>query len=34
MFIELTDHLRCPEDHEEAYLVLLPEILKWIWTND
>jgi hypothetical protein len=24
MFIELTDHLRCPEDHEEAYLVLLP----------
>ena len=25
MFIELTDHLRCPEDHEEAYLVLLPD---------
>ena len=24
MFIELTDHLRCPADHEEAYLVLLP----------
>lgn len=25
MFIELTDHLRCPADHEEAYLVLLPD---------
>ena len=25
MFIELTDHLRCPESHEEAYLVLLPD---------
>jgi uncharacterized protein YbaR (Trm112 family) len=25
VFIELTDHLRCPEDHEEAYLVLLPD---------
>ncbi len=25
MFIELTDHLRCPADHEEQYLVLLPE---------
>ncbi|MDZ4674040.1 MAG: hypothetical protein SGI84_06265 [Gemmatimonadota bacterium] len=24
MFIELTDHLRCPEDHEESFLVLLP----------
>ena len=24
MFIELTDHLRCPEPHEEQYLVLLP----------
>ena len=24
MFIELTDHLRCPADHEETYLVLLP----------
>jgi hypothetical protein len=23
--IELTDHLRCPESHEEAYLVLLPD---------
>jgi len=27
MFIELTDHLRCPADHEEAYLVLLPEVV-------
>ena len=25
MFIELTDHLRCPGDHEESYLVLLPD---------
>jgi uncharacterized protein YbaR (Trm112 family) len=25
MFIELTDHLRCPAEHEEAYLVLLPD---------
>ncbi len=25
MFIELTDLLRCPAEHEEAYLVLLPE---------
>lgn len=24
MFIELTDHLRCPEHHAEAFLVLLP----------
>ena len=24
MFIELTDHLRCPADHVEQYLVLLP----------
>lgn len=28
MFIELTDHLRCPEDHEEAFLVLLPERME------
>jgi uncharacterized protein YbaR (Trm112 family) len=27
MFIELTDHLRCPADHEEAFLVLLPDQL-------
>jgi hypothetical protein len=25
MFIELTDHLRCPEEHEEGFLVLLPD---------
>ena len=24
MFIELTDHLRCPSDHPEQFLVLLP----------
>ncbi len=24
MFIELTDHLRCPAEHPEAYLVLIP----------
>ena len=24
MFIELTDHLRCPVDHDEQFLVLLP----------
>src|SRR5215207_5665075 len=28
MFIELTDHLRCPADHDEAFLVLLPEGLE------
>ncbi len=27
MFIELTDHLRCPAPHEEAYLVLLPDAM-------
>jgi uncharacterized protein YbaR (Trm112 family) len=25
VFIELTDHLRCPVEHDEAYLVLIPE---------
>ncbi|MDZ4862947.1 MAG: hypothetical protein SGJ01_05810 [Gemmatimonadota bacterium] len=25
MFIELTDHLRCPADHEESFLVLIPD---------
>jgi uncharacterized protein YbaR (Trm112 family) len=25
MFIELTDHLRCPTDHDESFLVLLPD---------
>ena len=28
MFIELTDHLRCPADHAESYLVLLPEEMR------
>jgi uncharacterized protein YbaR (Trm112 family) len=28
MFIELTDHLRCPADHEEGFLVLLPERME------
>jgi len=27
MFIELTDHLRCPEDHPESFLVLLPDTM-------
>jgi uncharacterized protein YbaR (Trm112 family) len=28
MFIELTDHLRCPVEHDEAYLVLLPDAVE------
>jgi uncharacterized protein YbaR (Trm112 family) len=28
MFIELTDHLRCPADHAESYLVLLPDEMR------
>jgi uncharacterized protein YbaR (Trm112 family) len=28
MFIELTDHLRCPNDHEESFLVLLPDRIE------
>ena len=28
MFIELTDHLRCPEEHDEAFLVLLPSRME------
>jgi uncharacterized protein YbaR (Trm112 family) len=27
MFIELTDHLRCPVEHDEAFLVLLPDLV-------
>ena len=27
MFIELTDHLRCPVEHDEAFLVLLPDLM-------
>lgn len=28
MHIELTDHLRCPEPHDEAFLVLLPSRME------
>jgi uncharacterized protein YbaR (Trm112 family) len=28
MFIELTDHLRCPENHDESFLVLLPDQME------
>ena len=28
MFIELTDHLRCPAGHEESFLVLLPDHME------
>jgi uncharacterized protein YbaR (Trm112 family) len=28
VFIELTDHLRCPTDHEEGFLVLLPDRIE------
>ncbi|MDX2121984.1 MAG: hypothetical protein SF070_13140 [Gemmatimonadota bacterium] len=28
MFIELTDHLRCPGPHAEAYLVLIPGTMQ------
>jgi len=28
MFIELTDHLRCPSDHDEGFLVLLPDRME------
>lgn len=28
MFIELTDHLRCPADHAEQFLVLLPDAIE------
>lgn len=27
MYIELTDHLRCPEPHDESFLVLLPDLV-------
>jgi uncharacterized protein YbaR (Trm112 family) len=27
VFIELTDHLRCPADHDEQFLVLVPEVM-------
>jgi len=28
MFIELTDHLRCPAGHDESFLVLLPDHIE------
>jgi uncharacterized protein YbaR (Trm112 family) len=28
VFIELTDQLRCPADHPESYLVLLPDVME------
>jgi uncharacterized protein YbaR (Trm112 family) len=28
MFIELTDHLRCPDLHPESFLVLIPEAMN------
>ena len=28
MFIELTDHLRCPNQHDESFLVLLPGTME------
>jgi uncharacterized protein YbaR (Trm112 family) len=33
MFIELADHLRCAEDHEESYLVLLPDRVEDRWVR-
>lgn len=33
MFIELVDHLRCPADHEEQYLVLLPDRIEDRWVR-
>jgi uncharacterized protein YbaR (Trm112 family) len=36
MFIELTDHLRCPADHEEQFLILLPDVVedRWVRSGD
>ncbi|HEU4699704.1 MAG TPA: hypothetical protein VFS40_11015 [Gemmatimonadales bacterium] len=28
MYIELTDHLRCPAEHDEQFLVLLPGLME------
>ncbi len=28
MHIELTDHLRCPDEHDEAFLVLIPDRME------
>jgi uncharacterized protein YbaR (Trm112 family) len=36
MFIELTDHLRCPAPHDEGYLVLLPDEMRQrsVWSGE
>lgn len=36
MFIELTDHLRCPADHDEQFLILLPDVVdeRWVRSGD
>ena len=36
MYIELVDHLRCPAEHEEQFLVLLPQVIesRWIRSGD
>ena len=36
MFIELADHLRCPAEHDEQFLVLLPEAVenRWVRAGD
>lgn len=36
MFIELTDHLRCPAEHDEQFLILLPDVLeeRWVRSGD
>ena len=33
MFIELTDHLRCPADHDEQFLILLPDVVEQRWVR-
>ena len=33
MFIELADHLRCPAEHDEQFLVLLPEAVESRWVR-
>ena len=33
MFLELADHLRCPVEHDEQYLVLLPDAVERRWVR-
>ena len=33
MFIELADHLRCPSEHDEQFLVLLPDRTEDRWVR-